>query len=189
MHDISRAKDAVVKVVQGIGDDQLGLPTPCVDTSVGDLLDHLDGLSLAFAAAARKERLEGQATADSSRLGPDWRTRIPERLEDLRFAWSQPDAWTGMTRAGGIDMPGEVAGAVAIDEIIVHGWDLAVATGQDFAVPDDLVVAAIGFVEPIAAGAPQGTPGLFGPPLKPPEHGGPLAKLLALTGRDPDWAP
>lgn len=40
-------------------------------------------------------------------------------------AWKDPAAWTGMTRAGGVDLPGEIAAAVAADELVLHGWDLA----------------------------------------------------------------
>ncbi len=37
-----------------------------------------------------------------------------------------------MTKAGGVDLPGEVAGLVALDELVVHGWDVARATGQAY---------------------------------------------------------
>ena len=30
-----------------------------------------------------------------------------------------------MTEAGGVTMPGEVTGLVALDEVVLHGWDLA----------------------------------------------------------------
>ena len=39
-----------------------------------------------------------------------------------------------MTKAGPVEMPGEIGGLVALDEIVIHGWDLATATGQPFAV-------------------------------------------------------
>ena len=39
-----------------------------------------------------------------------------------------------MSRAGGVDFPGEVAGMVALTEVVVHGWDLARATGQPYGI-------------------------------------------------------
>ena len=30
-----------------------------------------------------------------------------------------------MTKVAGIDMPNSVAGLVALEELVVHGWDLA----------------------------------------------------------------
>jgi hypothetical protein len=37
-----------------------------------------------------------------------------------------------MTEVGGNTLPGEVTGVVALDEVVLHGWDLARATGQDY---------------------------------------------------------
>ena len=76
----------------------------------------------------------------------DWRTRIPRDLAELANAWRDPNAWTGMTQAGGIDLPGEIAGLVALDEVVIHGWDVARATGQPFD-PNPAVLEAVhGFV-------------------------------------------
>ena len=48
-------------------------------------------------------------------------------LDALVDAWHDPGAWQGMTKAGPFELPGEVAGVVALDELVLHGWDLAVA--------------------------------------------------------------
>ena len=74
-------------------------------------------------------------SGDASRLGHDWRDRIPADVEALAVAWHDPAAWTGMTKAGPVEMPGEIGGLVALDEIVIHGWDLA-APPPPFAVDD-----------------------------------------------------
>jgi uncharacterized protein (TIGR03086 family) len=187
--DLTPATDAVARVVADIRDDQLDGPTPCEAASVGALLDHLHGLSQAFVGAARKAPLDGAPSADAAHLSPQWRESIPAGLAALAQAWAEPGAWTGMTAAGGVDLPGEVAGLVALDEVVVHGWDLARATGQRFAVDDGLVAAALRFVGPAVGEQPEGSPGLFGPPVPVPEDAPPLDRLLGLTGRDPSWSP
>src|SRR5215467_8167848 len=85
MHDLTPVTQMVTRVVIDITDDQLGAPTPCRDATVADLLDHLDGLSQAFTAAAGKDVAMANQTpvADGSRLAPDWRDRIPGRLAGL----------------------------------------------------------------------------------------------------------
>src|SRR5580658_7545614 len=131
MHpELTPATQAMALLVADIGDDQLAAPTPCPGATVADLLDHVGGLCLAFTGAAVKDPATGSQapSADGSRLDPDWRTRIPERLDRLAAAWQDDGAWAGMTRAGGVDLPGEVAGRVAANEVVVHGWDLARAT-------------------------------------------------------------
>lgn len=189
--NLKPATEMLARVVADIGDHQLGAPTPCRGTTVADLLDHLDGLCAAFTGAAAKDLDAGSRvpSADGSRLAKDWRTRIPGRLARLAAAWQDEGAWTGMTRAGGIDLPGEVAGKVAVNEIVVHGWDLAAATGHDYACEPELVQAAYEFVQSAVAQNPDGSPGLFGPPVAVPDNARPLDRLIGLTGRAPSWRP
>ena len=191
MLDLTPATGMLTQVVTDIGDDQLGVPAPCRGTTVADLLDHLDGLCLAFAAAAAKDRTAGRQapSADGSRLGSDWRMRISDRLAQLASAWQDETAWTGMTQAGGVDLPGEVAGHVAINEIVVHGWDIAAATRHDYACETELVQAAYAFVQSAVAQNPGGSPGLFGRPIAVPDSAPLLDRLIGLTGRDPAWRP
>ena len=90
-----------------------------------------------------------------------------------------------MTRAGGLDMPAEVAGRVAINEIVVHGWDIATATGQPYSCEPELLEAAYEFVQSAVDQNPEGTPGLFGAPVAVPDDAPLLDRLIGLTGRDP----
>jgi uncharacterized protein (TIGR03086 family) len=192
MLDPEAATNELARIVGGVRDDQLLNPTPCPEATLGDLLDHADGLSLAFTMAATKQIPPSGSqgpSADASRLGTEWRTRIPTRLAGLAAAWCEPQAWVGMTEAGGLQMPAEVAGVVALNEVIVHGWDIAVASGQTYRCDDELVAAARSFVQSSVDQNPNGTPGLFGPPVALPESASPLDQLIGLTGRDPGWRP
>jgi uncharacterized protein (TIGR03086 family) len=191
MHDLTPATEMLSRVVVDIQDDQLGAPTPDGDATVADLLDHVNSLSRAFAAAAAKDVADSRPAPppDGSRLPPDWRVSIPARLAALAAAWQAESAWTGMTKAGGIDMPAEVAASVATNEVLVHGWDLAAGTGHEYAADPALVAVATAFVEPTARQNPGGVPGLFGPSVAVPEGAPPLDQLLGLTGRDPAWQP
>ena len=188
------ATSALAQLVRGVRDDQLGDPTPCGGLTVGDLLDHIKSLSFAFAAAALKERSEdGNAgpAPDAARLGADWRELLPARLERLAAAWAEAEAWSGETVVGGGRMPAEVAGAAVVDELIVHGWEVAVATGQPYPGDDpalsEALQTAYTWVDSVVAQNPGGTPGLFGPPLRVAADAPPLDRLLALSGRDPRW--
>jgi uncharacterized protein (TIGR03086 family) len=191
MLDLTPATEMVTRVVADIGDDQLGDPAPGGGATVADLLDHLDGLCLAFTAAAAKDLAAGSQapSADGSRVGPDWRVRISGRLAQLASAWQDETAWEGMTRVGGVDLPGEVAAHVAINEVVVHGWDLAAATEHDYACETELAQAAYAFAQSAVAQNPDGSEGLFGPPVAVPESAPLLDRLIGLTGRDPAWKP
>jgi uncharacterized protein (TIGR03086 family) len=190
MLDLGPATAALAAVIGNVRDDQLVAPTPCRNTSLGMVIAHVDGLAEAFIAAARKTPIPGPGGIQES-SGPEagWQERIPQRLEELAEAWRDPDAWTGMTAGGGVEMPAEVAGLVALDEVLVHGWDIAVATGQPFEADPDLVAAALLWVQPTVAENPNGIPGLFGPPVPVPDDASPLERLLGVTGREPRWHP
>jgi uncharacterized protein (TIGR03086 family) len=180
-------------LVSGVSDDLLDAPTPCPEYTLGDLVEHLGGAASAFTGAAAKDL--GDATSqgpsgDSSRLSDDWRSRIPRDLAALADAWRDPDAWTGMTKAGGVDLPGEVAGLVALDELVVHGWDVARATGQPYEVDAASVEAVHGFVAQFSEpGMEDARAGLFGPVVEVPENAPLLDRVIGLTGRDPGWSP
>lgn len=191
MIDLEPATRTLADVVAGVRDDQLEAPTPCPGTSVAALLDHIDGFALAFRAAAQHSEPPGGSrppVADAARLTGDWRTRIPARLAELAAAWRADDAWVGMTKAGGLDLPSDLAGVIALDEVVVHGWDLATATGQQYRVPQDPLEAVFGFVRSSAEQNPNGTPGLFGPPVPVPGDAPLLDRVIGLAGRDPAWS-
>src|SRR5215471_1552101 len=99
--DLGPGAQRLADLVARVTDDELGNPTPCPAYTLGDLIDHVGGLALAFTAAARKERggaNEHEPSGDASRLGAGWRERIPRDLAELAQAWRQPGAWQGSTR-------------------------------------------------------------------------------------------
>ena len=72
-----------------------------------------------------------------------------------------------MTMAGPLEMPAEVAALVALDEVVVHGWDLARSTGQGFEADDAAAAACLGFASSFEAPAGDEA-GPFGPPVPAP---------------------
>jgi uncharacterized protein (TIGR03086 family) len=189
MFDLHPATQRTLRLATGIPDDDLQRPTPCPGTTVGDLIDHLGMFGRNFLAAARKQTSvdDGRPPAPSaSNLAADWRAQLQLDLEAMATAWSEPAAWTGSTVAGSIELPAEVVGLVALDELVVHGWDLAVATSQPFRPTEAEIAAATSFVASFDAPR-DGT--LFGPVVDVPADAGALDRLVGLTGRDPGWRP
>ncbi|WP_245887844.1 TIGR03086 family metal-binding protein [Geodermatophilus tzadiensis] len=187
MLDLEPAATAVARVVAGVRDDQLTAPTPCEGTTVAGVLGHLAGLAYAFRMAAEKTPVDGSASTDPAHLPADWRTYIPEQLDALAAAWRDPAAHEGMTAAGGVEMPAEVAVVVALDEVVVHGWDVAVATGQPYTVDDEGAEACRAFAD--SFGDDDRPPDLYGPRVPVPDDAPALDRLLGATGRDPGWTP
>jgi uncharacterized protein (TIGR03086 family) len=192
--DLGPAARRLADLVARVTDDELGNPTPCPAYTVGDLVEHVGGLALAFTAAANKDRNEYNdrepPPGDASRLSDDWRTRIPRDLANLAQAWREPGAWTGMTRIAGSESPSSVVGLVAADELVVHGWDVARATGQPYDPKPEVLDAAQSFLAMFASpDAPAGPEVPFGPSRRVPDDAPLLDHVLALAGRDPGWVP
>ena len=191
--DLGPAARRLADLVANVKDDALDRPTPCPAYKLGDLLEHAGGMALAFAAAGRKERnayTEMAGAGDASRLGDDWRERIPRDLTALAQVWAEPEAWTGMTRIAGDDSPAAVVGLVLADELAVHGWDVARASGQAYACEPDILDAALRFLQMFASPeAPAGPEVAFGPARVLLEEAPLLDRVVGMAGRDPGWSP
>lgn len=194
MIDLQPAAENLGALVTRVADEDLGRPTPCSEYTVGDLLDHIAGATVAFGGAASKA--DGPTATmgpqgDAGNLDPDWRATLPLRLKRLAEAWRDPQAWEGMTRVGGQDIPGGVAGLFTFGELTVHGWDLAKGTGQPFdADPEGLeglFQLANQFFGP--GGEAEGGGPAFGPAVPVPADAPLLDRALGLLGRDPNWSP
>lgn len=187
-HDLAPAASQVARIADGVDDDQLCAETPCADWPVAVLLGHLIGLSTAFTAAARKERAPDGGPEPDGRLPGDWRSRLRERLDALVAAWRDPEAWQGRTEIAGLITPAGTVGVIALDELVLHGWDLARATGQPFHAEPAGVRASLGFAASMAEpGQEAAREGLYGPAVPVSEGASELERLLGLAGRDPQW--
>lgn len=189
MSHLSNAADAMSVVVRAMTDDQLTNKTPCTEYDVRGLINHLLFWGPSLAAAGRKESLPQPATAESDvdLAAGDWRGRLLDLLDDIRSSWAPPSAWEGETSMGTPQLlPAPVMGDMIVGELAVHGWDLAVATGQRLDLPADLVAH---LHDAMLAGVEQGREmGMYGPQIAVPADAPVFDRILGLTGRDPAWA-
>ncbi|QXE34059.1 TIGR03086 family protein [Streptomyces sp. GMY02] len=191
LFDLGPACRRVAGLVDGIRDEHLTGPTPCPAYTVREMLGHLVGLTVAFRDAARKELGPTTDTAPGAALPvlvDNWRELLPGQLDELAAAWRAPEAWQGATRVGGVDLPGAVTAAVALNEVLIHGWDLARSTGQEYAADEASLQVSYGMLAP-AADAEPAPEGPFGPPIVLPPGAPLLDRVIGLSGRDPGWRP
>jgi uncharacterized protein (TIGR03086 family) len=189
--DLGPAARRLGELVALTSDDELGRPTPCPAYTVGDLIEHVGAMARAFAGAARKQGgpyAEVTPAGDAAWLPADWRSAIPGDLGAMAAAWADPAAWSGLTRIAGSDAPAEMIGLSLADELVVHGWDLARATGRPYDCEPELLDAAEGFLGQFASpDAPSGPEVPFGPPRPLRDDACSLDRVIALAGRDPGW--
>ncbi|MDN3239520.1 TIGR03086 family metal-binding protein [Glycomyces tritici] len=191
MIDFKTVTDQVASLVDQVRDEGLGDATPCGHYTQAQLLNHLTGLSLAFTAAARGEtgpHNDAPPGEPPTSLEPGWRDELKQRLGELADAWSEPSAWEGEALAGGVTLPASVMGLVALNEVAVHGWDLAAATGRPYALDPDVIETLTAFTGQDADDQ-SAREGVYAPVVELPAGASPQDRLIALTGRDPAWRP
>jgi len=180
-------------VIAGTNPDQHDAPTPCTDFSVADVINHLAfGFEMARRSGVREDwdpdwKPDSTAPTLDGIPADEWASVCGREAPRTAQAWSDPDAWDGDSTMGSSAMPAAMVGAMMTAEFVIHGWDLATATGQAYDPPAQAVQAAIAGVQPMLEMGRDG--GWYGAAVTVEESAPPLHQLLAMTGRDPSWAP
>ena len=122
------------QLVQGARRRPLTAPTPCGrhdrSATCSTTSRPSDGVFTGAATRTRSHRPAPDGPPSAANLDDSWRTTTAERLMRWPTRGRSPAAWTGTTNAGRLPTTGEIAGAIVLDELVVHGWDLARATSR-----------------------------------------------------------
>jgi uncharacterized protein (TIGR03086 family) len=173
-----RLSDRFAERIAAVGSDQWDRPTPCDDWSARQLVEHVvasQGMFLGFIGREAPPPLP--VAEDAVKAWDAARSEIQGALDDPEVATQEFDGYFGRSTF-----------EAAVDrflnfDLVVHGWDLARATGQDERIdPDDLRRIDEGAR---AFGDAMRGPGAFGPAVEPPEGADEQQRVLAVLGRRP----
>lgn len=185
--------DDLAGLVARIDPARDGDPTPCPGFDVAALRRHVLAWLPVFAT--------GLADPDGVQPRPD-----PEAYR----APSDPEAAAGQVRHSGAQIAKALADGVAdrpvllqgkdplpgtmvinmlSAEVIAHGWDLARGTGLPWDPPAETCEAALGGLRGMLSPEYRGEGKAFGVEVEAPDDASPLDRLLAFSGRDPNWVP
>lgn len=176
--DLYRAATVrAIEVAQGVGADQLTLPTPCTEWTVQDLLDHLVGGTGYLDAA-----LGGAPTAPpAGSTAADFTAGVTACLDRL----ADPAALAHRSASPlGFEWSGLEATAGTFMDVLIHTWDLAKATGQDTTLDPWLVEACTAMFLPDMPARGRAA-GIVGPEVAVPADAPAQDRLLAAMGRRP----
>ncbi|MCS3781108.1 TIGR03086 family metal-binding protein [Tsukamurella ocularis] len=177
----SAATAWVQSLLEGLTDDQLGRPTPCGrELDVRTLVGHLTAHCLQVTALAETGTVGGLPNTVPEH---DAATYGEARARSIS-AWSSEPLDGTVTAPWGTASGGEAL-STYVNEALVHGWDVAVATGQPAEIADGVVAEAALEVARVAIPAELRTvPGFpFGPVVEPREGAGPTEQLANWNGR------
>lgn len=189
LEHLARSLLDMSRLVAGVRDEQWDQPTPCTEWAVRDLVQHVvDGNRLFAQAAVGGEGPSAQTGASSTHaagLAPeDATSAYQDSAEAVVSAFGSPGALEAVVTVPFGEVPGVVAVNLRIVEALVHGWDLARATGQ---VPDhdeEIAEGALGFTRAALAEIPPERRGAFADSKPATDDLPALDRLAAMLGRD-----
>jgi uncharacterized protein (TIGR03086 family) len=159
------------KVEGAVG--KLDAVTPCDEWDVRTLMNHMLQTQRYFVGSAR-----GEDVAPPSGQPPQLLSDDP--VSD--FAQAQSETLSTFGEDGVIDKTGPALG-IACADALLHGWDLAKATGQDATMPEGLPEAAYSMIH--GRFTDDQRTGVFKPEVPVAPDASAQDKLLAYTGRNP----
>jgi uncharacterized protein (TIGR03086 family) len=187
--EMKAAAAEAARVVNGVpdqGPDQLDGPTPCGDWDLRTLLNH----AILWTSYSAERRAYGESVAEDLMskdftADPGFREDYEAQLNKAVQAWSDPKRWEGDLKVMGDATPAADVAAMLIMEMVLHGWDIARATGQEYVCDDAVATAVLDTVEAQAElfRKYEG----FKDVVPVPDDAPALDRALALSGRDPQW--
>lgn len=167
-------------VAGGIRPDQLDAPTPCAAFRVRDVLGHMIAGATQFAAGFRGE--EAPPPTGDPAEGDDVVARAGAALGELVGAIRSPGALDRTIASPFGELSGEAFARYVVLDGLVHGWDLATATGQGYHPSDALVAEADACAHQVLVPALRDGD-TFAHATEPPDGATPIERLAAFTGR------
>ena len=177
-----RAQDAFGERVHGVRADQWTAGTPCTEWDVRTLVNHLVGeIRWAVPLFAGSTIADVGDQFDGDLLGDDpvaaWDAAAPAAIAAVQ----ESAAMARTVHLSFGDFPGSEYASQLFADLLVHGWDLARATGQDERLDPDLVAACAEWFADKAAGYREF--GAVGPRLNTGSGADAQEALLAEFGR------
>jgi uncharacterized protein (TIGR03086 family) len=171
------------ELLANVSTADLARPTPCREFVVGQLVDHMIGANNGLVGMTRGETWQAQRpapeTADDSPAARHLASSV-----DLMQALRARHVLDEVFDFGAVQMRGDVVLRQMLLEVVVHGWDLAKATGQRRPIDPDLAMQLLDEAKAYdGARTPEGTP--YGPAVEVPSSASPGDRLLAFLGRVP----
>lgn len=180
LSDLHDAGTALARLVAGIEDDQWTAPTPCTEWTVAELVGHVtSGNRISTALLRGEERPSGAEPPPVAELP----AAFDRSMADLEEAFGRPGALEQTVSLPIGDIPATAARDLRVTELLVHGWDLARATGQDLSAPESAVQRALEFSREFIHRIPPGRRP-FAAPQAVPDDAPALDRLVALLGRE-----
>ena len=182
-----RAIALTAPIVKSVRPDQTDAPTPCTEWTVRDLLNHLVGtLWLSeglFTDGVPRHPMAPGGLPGTDLAGDDPAAAYADASAAALTAAGAGDTLSRVHTTPFGDMPGPALAGFATLDLVVHGWDLAQATGQRASLDDALTGHVLAFAE--QAITPDFRSPRIGPAIAVAAEASLTERLVAFMGRQP----
>lgn len=184
---LERSISSTQRVVKGLRKKDLTAPTPCTDWNVKQLVNHVVG-TLWLADGLFNDRTPRYAVAPgavpkSDLVGSEPAAAYAKAAQAALSAAATEGTIERMHSTPLGEMPGVALAGFTTMDVLVHGWDLAVATGQSRELDDDIVAYVTSFAKQAITDATREP--TIGPAVRAPRAASATDKLMAYLGRRP----
>jgi uncharacterized protein (TIGR03086 family) len=162
-------------------------PTPCPDWDVAAVVDHLLAALVAYRMIASDGVIDRDRLVTPAVTDDDYEPVYVALATDALAAWRRPGVLDEPCDFLRQTMARADALAIHVVDVLVHGWDIARAGDEDAVIGDHLALETMVLAERFMTPAMRG-PRYWGESLTLPADAGPQDRLLAFTGRDPQWS-
>ena len=164
---------------------QLDATTPCDDWTVRRLVDHLLAVQAMFESGPSGGTIAPPQGPPPQLVGDEPAAQYEQARRATREAYAAPGVLDGTVKTPGGDVPAMQMFGIAICDQLIHGWDLATATGQDAAMPDELASVAWQLLEGRIPDGARGPGKNFKAAVEVAGDASVQDRLLAYCGRTP----
>jgi uncharacterized protein (TIGR03086 family) len=178
----AQALDATGRIVGGVPAHRWHAATPCAGWDARALVNHLVSGNLWAAELAAGGTIEGVGSRlDGDLLGDDPAAAYEQSAAAAAAVFRRPGALDAPCAVSYGPVPGSVYAGHRFLDVLVHGWDLAMASGQDYALDPQLMQACRQVIEPQLEAFRSA--GALGPEVAVPADASAQSRFLALLGR------
>jgi uncharacterized protein (TIGR03086 family) len=171
--DFAQAADAIERLLASVAPDEWSVPTPCARWNLAQLTEHLIDVNYSFAT-----ELAGAPGTTHVNDAPAHAV-----LQRYRISTAQLQHGLATAERDGDGLSARLRGRLAlrVTDLLIHGWDIATATGQPAHLPDEITKDALTFAHRRMRALRRS--GQFAEPQPVDDHAPALTRLAAFSGR------
>ena len=188
---LDQAQTAAAATLARLTADQHDLSTPCDEWSVIDIVNKLTASTMVFTSFGLREQPDPTLDLINPRhiVGDDPLGAYAKAASECRKAWRADGALDGMALSTIGEAKARAVLNARIFDTTILTWDIATAIGVPHGISDELATYVLRIARALVPAVRSHNEARYKTPVDLDEAQPPVRRMVAATGRDPDWKP